>query len=74
MLSSVMLRRVALVGTDVLEGSIATIIRMRKICYKETTLAVSSNRILLQRNTNCVFRLVINAILLNFGSYKSHTV
>jgi hypothetical protein len=44
MASSGMLRRVALVRTDVSEGLSASFIRETKICEQGTTLAVTSNR------------------------------
>jgi DNA-binding TFAR19-related protein (PDSD5 family) len=44
MASSVMLRRVALVRTDVSEGLSASIIKVARIGELETTLAVTSNR------------------------------
>jgi hypothetical protein len=54
MVSSAMLPRVALVKTDVSEELSASIIRMRKIGELGTTLAVSSNRRTLRRNTASV--------------------
>jgi hypothetical protein len=48
-----MLRRVALVGTDVSEECIASIIRVTRIGELET-LAVTSNRSTLRRNALCV--------------------
>jgi hypothetical protein len=48
---SEMLRRVALVRTDVLDESSASIIRVKRIGKLETTLAVTSNRRTLRRNT-----------------------
>jgi hypothetical protein len=50
MASSGMLRRVALVRTDVLEELSASFIRVTRICELETTLAVTSNRRTLRRN------------------------
>jgi hypothetical protein len=58
MVSSGMLRRVALVITDVSEELSASFIRVTIIGELETTLAVTSNRRTLRRF---------------FGSYKSHT-
>jgi hypothetical protein len=46
-----MLRRVALVRTDVREECIASIIRVKRTIELETTLAVTSNRRTLRRNT-----------------------
>jgi hypothetical protein len=51
MASSGMLRRVALVRTDVSEELSATIIRVTRIGEVRTTLDVTSNRITLRRNT-----------------------
>jgi hypothetical protein len=48
--SSVMLRHVALVRTDVSEVLSASIIRVRRIGELRITLAVTSNRCTLQRN------------------------
>jgi hypothetical protein len=56
--SSRLLRDVALVRTEVSEGSIATIIRATRI-GELGTLAVTSNRVTLPRNYF-------------FGSYNSH--
>jgi hypothetical protein len=46
-----MLRRVALVRTDVSEERTASIIRMTRISELGTTLAITSNRRRLRRNT-----------------------
>jgi hypothetical protein len=51
MLSSGMLRRVALVRTDVSKEFRASIIRVTRIGELGTTLAVTSNRRMLRRNT-----------------------
>jgi hypothetical protein len=51
MASSGMLRRVALVRTDVSEERIASFIRVTRICELGTTLAVTSNRRTLRRKT-----------------------
>jgi hypothetical protein len=53
-----MLRRVALVKTDVSEELSASFIRVTRIDELRTTLAVTSNRSKLRRNT--------------VGAYKSH--
>jgi hypothetical protein len=50
MASSGLLRRVALVRTDVLEKLSASFIRVTRICELGTTLAVTSNRRALRRN------------------------
>jgi hypothetical protein len=49
-----MLRRVALVRTEVSEELSASIIRVTKTDVLGTTLAVTSNRRTLRRNTNWV--------------------
>jgi hypothetical protein len=51
MASSGMLRRVALVRTDVSEELSASIIKVTRIGELGTALAVTSNRITLRRNT-----------------------
>jgi hypothetical protein len=51
MASSVMLRRVALVRTDVSEELGASFIRVIRIGVLGTTLAVTNNRRTLRRNT-----------------------
>jgi hypothetical protein len=50
MASSGMLRRVALVKTDVSEEFSASFIKVRRICELGTTLAITSNRRTLRRN------------------------
>jgi hypothetical protein len=52
MVSSVMLRRVALVRTDVSEELSVSFIRVTRIGERVTTLAVTSNRRRLRRNIN----------------------
>jgi hypothetical protein len=52
--SSGMLRRVALLGTDVSEELSASFIRVTRIGEIGTTLAVTSNRHTMQRNTTAV--------------------
>jgi hypothetical protein len=64
MVSSGMLRRVALVRTDVSEELRASFIRVTGIGELGATLAVTSNRRTLRRNTK---------FLRNVGPYKSHT-
>jgi hypothetical protein len=55
MMSSGMLRRVALVRTDVSEEPSASFIRMTRIGELGTTLVVTSNRRTLRRNTKYFF-------------------
>jgi hypothetical protein len=59
MQSSGMLRHVALVRTDILEECITSIIRMTKIGELGTTLAVTSNRSTLRRNSIVFIRTVL---------------
>jgi hypothetical protein len=54
MASSGMLRRVALVRTDVSEGLSSSFIRLTRIGELGTTLALTSNRRTLRRNTKGV--------------------
>jgi hypothetical protein len=57
-----MLRCVALVRTDVSEELTVSFIRVTRICELGTTLAVSSNRRILRRNSiRCVCRLLVTA-------------
>jgi hypothetical protein len=65
MVSSGLLRRVALVRTDVSEEPGASFIRVTKIGELGTTQAATSNRRTLRRNSA--------RFLQNVGSYKSHT-
>jgi hypothetical protein len=80
--SSGMLRRVALERTDVSEELSASYIRVTRVGELGTTLAVTSNRRTLRRNT--MRRLLVTAgvvpgspivvtFLRNVGSYKSYT-
>jgi hypothetical protein len=55
MVSSWMLRRLALVRTDVSEDLSASFIRVTEIGELETTLALTSNRHTQRRNTTLVF-------------------
>jgi hypothetical protein len=74
MASSGMLRRVALVRIGVSEELIASIIRVTNIGELGTTLAVTSNRRTLRRNTKYVVFILDGGakFLRNVGSYKSH--
>jgi hypothetical protein len=62
-----MLRRVALVRTDVSEELSASFIRVTRVDELGTTLAVTSNRRTLPTNEGGA------KFLRNVGSYKSHT-
>jgi hypothetical protein len=78
MVSCGMLRRVALVRTDVSEEPGASFIRVTKIGELGTKLPVTSNRRTLRRNT---WLLVTASVVpsspilvtLNVGYYKNHT-
>jgi hypothetical protein len=67
MLPSVMLRCAALVKTDVLEECIASIIRVTRISELGTTLAVTSNQNMLQRNTVLYYSISLQHALV--GNY-----
>jgi hypothetical protein len=83
MVYSGMLRRVALVRTDVSEEPRASFIRVTRIVELGTTLAATSNRRTLRRNTKDFFAACVTGsfhpdeggarFLRNVGSYKSHT-
>jgi hypothetical protein len=73
-----MLRRVALVRTDVSDELISSFIRVTRIGELGRTLAVTSNRRTLRRNTksftdSCHPDEGGANFLRNIGSYKSHT-
>jgi hypothetical protein len=61
MTSSGMLRCVALVRTDVSEELSSSIVRVTRISELGITLAVTSNRCTLRRNTKCERKLVWNS-------------
>jgi hypothetical protein len=74
MACSGMLRRVALVRTDVSEELSASLIRVTGIGELIRTLAVTSNRCTLRRNTKSFHPDDGGArFLRNVGTYKSHT-
>jgi hypothetical protein len=77
MVSSGLLRRVALVRTDVSEVPGASFIRVTKISELGRTQAATSNRRTLRRNTYFTDFCHPDGggamFLLNVGSYKSHT-
>jgi hypothetical protein len=74
MVSSGMLRRVALVRTDVSEEPDASFIRVTRISELGTTQAETSNRRTLRRNGISCHPDEGGAMFLrNVGSYKSHT-
>jgi hypothetical protein len=72
MASCEMLRRVALARTDVSEELSASFIKVTRIGELGTTLAVTSNRRMLRRNTKYRDEGGAN-FLRNVDSYKSHT-
>jgi hypothetical protein len=67
-----MLRREALVRTDISEECITSIIRVTRICELGTTLTVTSNRCTLLSDS-CHSDDGCATFLRNVGSYKSHT-
>jgi hypothetical protein len=80
MVSSGLLRLVALVRTDVSEEPGASFIKVTKIGELGTTQAATSNRPTLRRNTTWYFFAAYVGpdeggarFLRNIGSYKSHT-
>jgi hypothetical protein len=75
MVSSGMLRRVALVRTDLSEELSTSILRVTRIGELGATLAVTSNRRTLRRLTIWYFCHLDDGgakFLRNVGSYKSH--
>jgi hypothetical protein len=78
MVSSGMLRHVALVRADVSEEPSASFIRVARIGELGTTLGATSNRCMLRRNSkftdSCHPDEGGAKFLRNIGSYKSHTV
>jgi hypothetical protein len=74
MLSSGLLRRVALVRTDVSDEPGAYFIRVTKICELGTTQAATSNRVRCEEIPSGIsFDEGGARFLRNVGSYKSHT-
>jgi hypothetical protein len=74
MVSSGLLRRVAIVRTDVSEEHGASFIMGTKIGEPGTTQAATSNRLMLQINTDfCNPNEGGARFLRNVGSYKNHT-
>jgi hypothetical protein len=71
MVSSGMLRRVALVRTDVSEELNASVIRVTRIGELGTTLAVTRNRRTLRKNAELVlvFSISISSLLASVASY-----
>jgi hypothetical protein len=65
--SSGILRRVALVRTDVSKELIASFIRVTRISELVTTLAVTSNRRTLRRNTHLAFLVTMMMEALGFS-------
>jgi hypothetical protein len=72
MMSSGMLRRVALVRTDVSEDPSSSFIRVTRIGELGTTLAATSNQRTLRRNTKGISDEGVARFLRNVDSYKSH--
>jgi hypothetical protein len=73
-----MLRRMTIVRTNVSEELSASFIKVTRIGELGTTLAVTSNRRTLRRNTKSWYSCNRNEggakFLRNVGSYKSHNV
>jgi hypothetical protein len=67
MASSGMLRRVALVRTDVSEEFSAPIFRVTRIGEIGTTLAVTSNRRTLRRNGNIPIEAILQAVMVSYN-------
>jgi hypothetical protein len=74
MVSSGMLRRVALVITDVTEKLSAYFIRMTSIGELGTTLVVTSNRRTLRRNTSSVRRLLVTGLLVTASVVRNSPI
>jgi hypothetical protein len=72
MVSCGVLRRVALVRTDISEELGASFIKVTRFGELETTLAVTSNRRTLRRNTDSCHPDGGAKFLRNVSSYKSH--
>jgi hypothetical protein len=73
-MSSGMLRRMALVRTDVLEELSAFFIRVTRICELGTTLAVTSNRRILLRNSKLVFLRSVRRLLVTASGVPSSLI
>jgi hypothetical protein len=74
MASSGILRRVALVRTDVSEELSASIIRVTRIGELRTTLAVTSNRRKLRRNNAMVFLRSLRRLLVTANVVPSSRI
>jgi hypothetical protein len=78
MVFSGIFRRVALVRTNVSEGSSASIIRVTKICKLGTTSAVTTNRHKLRRNATLLVtgnvpssQILVTLIIVELSSSKT---
>jgi hypothetical protein len=69
MSSSGMLRHVALVITDISEERSASFVRVTRIGELRTTLAVTSNRRTLRRNTKSVAGRLVSELLHVLANY-----